>query len=361
MGLDAGSDSMTTVTTRALLEWYAANARRLPWRSEPRDPYEVIVSEFMLQQTQVERVVGYFGVFVSRFPDLEVLAAASEEEVLASWSGLGYYRRARMLHRLAKEVAAGSGELPRSAAELERLPGIGHYTAAAVASLAFGEVIPVLDGNVMRVGARVLAMDADPRAAEGHHRLLTWVLGLMEGAPPGEINEALMELGATVCTATDPGCAACPLATECRAKNEGRPEVYPPPRRRRASIALRWVAACCVDDDGQWLLRRIDEGPVLRGLWLPPLAELATDDDPCREAARLVPEMQLKSGEVVPAVRHTITHRRLSVIPVRFAAKSFAPPSNGWRWVDPRDPKVPTSSLLAKLVGRCDDLEDCSG
>ena len=341
---------MKAVTANSLLAWFAANARELPWRREPRDPYQVLVSEIMLQQTQVERVVGYFEAFVSRFPNLDGLAAASEADVLASWSGLGYYRRARMLHRLAQEVAAGSGALPQSAAELERLPGIGRYTAAAVASLAFGEAIPVLDGNVMRVGARVLAMDADPRGAAGGRRLLNWVFGLMEGAPPGKINEALMELGATVCKATDPDCAACPLAAECRAKDEGRPEAYPPPRRRRAAIALRWVAACCIDENGQWLLRRIDEGPVLRGLWLPPLAELAAADDPSREAARLVPELQSESGEIVPAVRHTITHRRLSVIPVRFALDHVGPMSNGWRWVDPRDPEVPTSSLLLKLV-----------
>ena len=352
---------MTAMTTRALLTWYEANARELPWRREPRDPFRVLVSEIMLQQTQAERVVEYFEAFLARFPNLDVLAAAPEEEVLATWSGLGYYRRARMLHRLAQEVTAGPGKLPQAASDLVRLPGIGPYTAAAVASLAFGETTPVLDGNVMRVGARVLAMDGDPRASEGRSRLIAWVGDLMEESPPGEINEALMELGATVCTPADPDCAGCPLAPDCRARDEGRQESYPPPRRRRATIALRWVAACCVDKNGQWLLRRVDEGPILRGLWLPPLAELAPEDDPCRAAAGLVPELQPESGEIVPGVRHTITHRRIEVVPVRFAVDRLDPPSNGWRWADPRCPRLPTSSLLTKLVERIVDLDDCPG
>jgi len=136
---------MCVVTTRALLDWYRTRARDLPWRSEPRDPYLVLVSEIMLQQTQVDRVAPRFATFVERFPTFAALAAATQDEVLTAWSGLGYYRRARNLHRLAREVAAGAGCLPTEASDLERLPGIGPYTAAAVASLAFGEATPVLD------------------------------------------------------------------------------------------------------------------------------------------------------------------------------------------------------------------------
>ena len=147
--------TMRVVKTENLLNWYRAHARALPWRQEPRNPYHVLVSEFMLQQTQVDRVASRFVSFIARFPTFEVLAGASEEEVLEEWSGLGYYRRARMLHRLAQEVVRRPTSLPQTAAELVMLPGIGPYTAAAVASLAFGEAEPVLDGNVMRVGARV--------------------------------------------------------------------------------------------------------------------------------------------------------------------------------------------------------------
>jgi A/G-specific adenine glycosylase len=341
---------MASVFADALLEWYGANARDLPWRHEPRDPYLVLVSEIMLQQTQVDRVVGFFGEFVRRFPNLESLASSPEAEVLGAWSGLGYYRRARLLHRLAREVAACGGGLPTSAASLRALPGIGPYTASAVASLAYGEKTPVLDGNTMRVGARVLAMKTDPRSAEGRRRLEKWMLTMMEDSRAGRINEALMELGATVCSPSAPSCGSCPLADGCMACLEGRQEAYPLPRRRRASVELRWVVVCCIDSEGWWLVRRIDEGPILRGLWLPPLAEPSEEAAPETEAIKVVPVDPESSPIVGPTIRHTITHRKIGVIPVRIDVCRFEPPSDSWCWVDPRNPGVPTSSLLAKLV-----------
>ena len=341
---------MRVVIGRPLLDWYRRNARALPWRREPRRPYHVLVSEFMLQQTQVDRVVPRFESFVARFPTFESLAKASEEDVLEEWSGLGYYRRARMLHRLAQEVAACPEGLPQTARELEKLPGIGPYTAAAVASLAFAKAEPVLDGNVMRVGARVLAVEADPRSAPGRQQLEGWIRILLHGEPPGEVNEALMELGATVCTPVDPGCDRCPLGPECEARRQGRQADFPPPRRRRASESLRWVAACVITADGDWLLRRVDEGPILRGLWLPPLMEVEGDVDLEREASKLVPIGLKSSPKIGSAVRHNITHRKIGVVPFRFEAAHSELPSGAWRWVDPRDPGVPTSSLLQKLV-----------
>jgi A/G-specific adenine glycosylase len=304
----------------------------------------------MLQQTQVDRVVPRFESFVRRFQGFEDLARATEDEVLGAWSGLGYYRRARHLHRLAQGVVTRRDGLPRTAAELVELPGIGPYTAAAVASLAFGEMVPVLDGNVMRVGARVQAMASDPRSAEARQRLEAWILGLMEGQSPGEINEALMELGATVCSPADPTCDACPLAGGCAARELGRQREFPTPRKRRTQESVRWVAACLIDQDGSWLLRKVDEGPVLRGLWLPPLAELDDGDDPASLADRLLPFQWMSEAEVAPPVRHTITHRKIEVIPVRAVASSAELPSGDWRWVDPEDPGIPTSSLLQKLV-----------
>jgi A/G-specific adenine glycosylase len=335
---------------RSLLEWYRKHARVLPWRVEPRDPYHVVVSEFMLQQTQVDRVVPRFQSFVRRFPSFAELADASEEEVLVEWSGLGYYRRARLLHRLAKEVIERPQGLPRTAAELVELPGVGHYTAAAVASLAFSDSAPVLDGNVIRVGTRVRADEGDPRSADGRRRLKGWILGLMEGESPGEVNEALMELGATVCVPVDPACDRCPLAAVCEARKLGRQMEFPPPRKRRATLSLRWVSACIVDGNDQWLLQKVGSGPILRGLWLPPLAELSEGVDPVRAAIQLLPVdsiLELKSGQIV---RHNITHRTIDVVPIRFNVPRFDPPSDAWRWIDPDDPGVPTSSLLQKLA-----------
>ena len=338
------------MSSNTLLEWYRSNARTLPWRRELRHPYHVLVSEFMLQQTQVDRVVPRFESFVGRFPTFEILARASEEDVLEEWSGLGYYRRARMLHKLAQEVMERPDGLPLTASELVKLPGIGPYTAAAVASLAFGEAEPVLDGNVMRVGARVRALEADPRSAEGRHRLEGWIRSLMEGEPPGQVNEALMELGATVCTPVEPGCEQCPLGSECKARRQGRQADFPPPRRRRATENLRWVAACVITANGEWLVRRVDEGPILRGLWLPPLMEVEGDVDLEREASELVPIGEMSFPKLGNAVRHNITHRKIDVVPVRFEAARWELSSDAWRWINPRDPGVPTSSLLQKLV-----------
>ncbi len=304
----------------------------------------------MLQQTQVDRVVPRFESFVRRFPSFEILARASEEEVLEEWSGLGYYRRARMLHRLAREVMERQDGVPQTARELVELPGIGPYTAAAVASLAFAEAEPVLDGNVMRVGARVQALEADPRSAEGRHRLELWIRSLMEGESPGQVNEALMELGATVCVPVRPDCNRCPLRPGCEATMQGRQEDFPPPRRRRATESLRWVAACVITADGEWLVRRVDEGPILRGLWLPPLMEVERDVDLEPEASGLVPIDVMSPPKLGNAVRHNITHRKIDVVPVRFEAARSELSSDAWRWIDPRDPGVPTSSLFQKLV-----------
>ena len=346
------------MTTEHLLRWFRRQARDLPWRSESRDPYLVLVSEFMLQQTQVDRVVPMFEAFVARFPGFGALAAADEDDVVAAWSGLGYYRRARMLHRLAREVAARPGGLPTTARELVELPGIGPYTAAAVASMAFDEASPVLDGNVMRVGARVLMMTGDPRSAAGSKRLASWVAGLMEeGGPPGAVNEALMELGARVCSPQNPDCERCPLAAGCGARAAGRPEDYPPARRRRATVDVRWVAACAVDPEGRWLLRRIEDGPILRGLWLPPLGPPADTGDAAEGARQLVDEIAAGAPVIAPLVRHTITHRKIDIVPVRFEAERGQQQSEGWRWIDPRDPGVPTSSLLAKLVASVESLD----
>lgn len=333
-----------------LVSWFRANARPLPWRTTPRDPYRTLVSELMAQQTQLDRVVPRFDDFVERFPDLRALARASEDEVLELWSGLGYYRRARLLHRLAREVAAGEGELPSTAAELEGLPGIGPYTAAAVASMAFGEAVPVMDGNVARVGARVLALPRDPRWSEGKTIILEWVSALMADERPGEVNEALMELGATVCTPTRPSCDACPLAPGCIALDQGNPESYPPPRARPEVVALRWIAAIAQAPNGRWLLKRVEEGPILRGLWLPPFGELDATVPIEDQVGGLLPFEVMSAREIFNPVKHSITHRRIEVTPVRVAVERAIKPSGEWKWVDPSAPNLPTSSLLGKLV-----------
>src|SRR3954471_12896416 len=213
---------MRMISTK-LLAWFAKERRDLPWREEPRDPYRVWISEVMLQQTRVEVVVPYYLRFVKRFPTLRALAQAPLDDVLALWSGLGYYTRARNLHKAAQACRT---TLPRTSAALRELPGFGPYTAAAVASLAFGEDVPLVDGNVYRVLARVYRLerreDAWAKAAE-----------ILPKGRAGAFNEALMELGATVCTPRVPKCTKCPLRAECLARGQN-PEQYPPPAKRRA-------------------------------------------------------------------------------------------------------------------------------
>ena len=208
---------------KALLAWYRENARPLPWRGE-KDPYRVLVSEVLLQQTRVEQAALYYRRFLERFPTLKALAAASLEEVLRVWQGAGYYRRAEHLHRLARSVE----ELPPSFAELRKLPGLGPYTAAAVASIAFGERVAAVDGNVRRVLSRLFARES-PKEKE----LFALAQGLLpEGVDPGVWNQALMELGATVCLPKRPRCGTCPLGAFCRGKEA--PGRYPAPRKRWA-------------------------------------------------------------------------------------------------------------------------------
>ncbi len=335
----------------ALVDWFERNRRSLPWRTEPRDAYRTLVSEVMLQQTQVDRVVPRFVEFVETWPDLEALASASIEQVLGLWSGLGYYRRARMLHRLAQEVIGSGGyALPSDLESLQALPGIGSYTAAAVGSLAFGLEAPVLDGNVRRVVARVMAFDGDPRAATAETAMKEWVRDLFPGHSPGGVNEALMELGATVCTPAGPKCEVCPMAEECSGRKAGRPEDFPVRRKTRTPERLRWVAACFIDSEGRWLLRKVQDGPILRGLWLPPVADLESDADPTRVATGLAPEgLRCDGGLVLDAIRHHITHRRIEVHPVRISVSNINLSAAVWQWARPGEVDGGTSSLFEKL------------
>src|SRR5215470_3894591 len=210
----------------ALLRWFSMNARDLPWR-RTRDPYAIWVSEIMLQQTRVATVIPYWERWMARFPTVSALAEAPLDDVLAAWAGLGYYSRARNLHAGAQAVGTRfGGALPSCAAELREVPGIGPYTAGAIASIAFGERAPLVDGNVARVLARVFAIEHDIKSTAGSKALWAAAGELMNalptGAAPGDLNQGLMELGATICAATQPRCLVCPLARDCDAARTGR-------------------------------------------------------------------------------------------------------------------------------------------
>ncbi|MGD9789672.1 MAG: A/G-specific adenine glycosylase [Phycisphaerales bacterium] len=265
---------------RALSRWFAGSARVLPWRTEERDAYHVLVSELMLQQTQVSRVIPKFEAFVSRFPSVHALASASEREVLEAWTGLGYYRRARMLHAAARSIVElHAGRVPRSAAELIELPGIGRYTAGAIASQAFGARVPVVDGNVVRVLLRIEGRDGS--ASEAGTMAWCWERAgaLQEAAArarvhPGTLNEAIMELGATVCVPRAPKCAECPLRTMCEARRLGRQVEIPSPKVAARVREIEHIVLPVTDGRGMWLVRR-RAGTLWHGLWELPTVERA--------------------------------------------------------------------------------------
>jgi len=267
-----------------LLRWYARHARDLPWRRDP-EPYRVWVSEIMLQQTQVDRVREYFTRFITRFPDVESLARAREPEVLVLWEGLGYYRRARQLHAAARAVVAEhGGEFPRSVAQLETLPGIGRYTAGAIASIAFGVQAPVVEANSRRVIARLVGHEAPLGGGTGDGPIWEIAERLVPRRDPGRFNQALMDLGALVCTPTQPRCHACPLARACVARATGRTASIPraagrPATRRLEETALILRGPPARASAGRVLLVRRGPGEWWEGLWDFPRATRARRSD----------------------------------------------------------------------------------
>jgi len=285
----------------------------MPWRAE-RDAYAIWVSEIMLQQTRVEAVVPYWERWMTRFPTVTALAEAPLDDVLQHWAGLGYYARARNLHLAAQDVVAKyGGSLPRTAAELRQLRGIGPYTAGAVASIAFGEAAPILDGNVARVLSRVFVVDGAPEAAATKKRLWQLAAELVPAGAASDFNQGLMELGATVCVPENPRCLLCPLRTACGALAQGRVGELPAKKRKKPPRVIHAVAVL-VARQGQLLhLRRPPKG-LWGGLWEPPWGELASDEDPAQAARRVVAERTgLAARGITPVGEHThqLTHRTI--------------------------------------------------
>ena len=278
---------------RALLAWYDREKRELPWRGT-REPYRVWLSEIMLQQTRAEAVAPRYEEFLARFPTVEALAAADEEAVLKAWEGMGYYSRARNLRRAAMEVVR-RGKFPQSAKELQKLPGVGAYTAAAVASIAFGEAEPALDGNQARVLSRLLAFD---ETVDTPQRLRKPAEALIDRERPGDYNQALMDLGSGICTPRAPKCEKCPVIAFCAARAEGDAEGYPrlpPPIVKRevdVTVALAYL-------HGRVLVRRRPSKGLLAGLWEFPNFTQGTLEDALPRA---------RVTGTLPCARHVFTH-----------------------------------------------------
>ncbi len=301
-----------------LLDWYAANARDLPWR-RTRDPYAIWVSEVMLQQTQVATVIPYWERWMGRLPDVKSLAEASEQVILKLWEGLGYYRRARNLRLAARQIMQRSGGVfPSDLGGMLELPGVGRYTAGAVCSVAFDEPEPIVDGNVVRVLSRIEAVAGDPAEPSVNRQMWGWARQLVEAASVtgrakacSHLNQALMELGATVCTPREPECTRCPLALECRAYRAGNPAGYPK-ARSTPRVTPRHFVVIVAEHEDLLCIRRRPDNAVNGGLWEFPNIEVNSPEaDPSAIVRRLFGVRRVKP-EPWCRVRHSITRYRIT-------------------------------------------------
>ncbi len=288
----------------ALLSWYRAARRDLPWR-RTSDPYAVWVSEVMLQQTRVETALPYYARFLRALPTVHALAEAPVDRVLELWSGLGYYRRARLLHRGAIDVVQKhGGRLPRDPKALLAISGIGPYTAGAIASIAFGIEAPIVDGNVARVLSRAAALRDAPSSARGKRKL--WMLAetLVQGSAPGDLNQALMELGATVCTPTNPTCTSCPLEGQCEGRARGIEHTLPRTAQKKPPTVVA-LSALVIEAKSQIVLGKRKADSLYGGMWEPPMVGAGD-----RHLVRGVDWRSLSPrGHFV----HVLTHRRLEI------------------------------------------------
>ncbi|MCB1060398.1 MAG: A/G-specific adenine glycosylase [Calditrichaeota bacterium] len=310
----------SAATLRSLIDWFEANKRDMPWR-KTRDPYKIWISEILLQQTQVATVEPYYNHFVKTFPTVQTLAKAPLDRVLKAWEGCGYYARARNLHKAAKQIVAMGGKLPRTAKELRDLSGIGPYTSAAIASIAFGEAVPVLDGNVERVIARVTGEEGIISEREVHSRLRSHAEQWMQIAvnaelSPGDLNESLMELGATVCKPREALCAQCPLKRVCVAKKTLQDVTVLPRKPLKPRTPHYDIGAAIVRKNGRILITKRPEHGMLGGLWEFPGGKQESGESLKECVQREMREelaMEVEVGEQIASVKHAYTHFKITL------------------------------------------------
>lgn len=331
---------------KRLLRWYDQNRRHLPWR-RTQDPYAIWIAETMLQQTQVKTVLRYYRRFLNAFPTLKALDRAPREQVLALWSGLGYYRRAENLKKAARKIVRQhGGKIPQKFDDLRALPGVGPYTAGALMSIAFNQSYPALDGNARRVLARLFNLQREKELWETAERLVS-------PSRPGHFNQALMELGARICLVRDPSCRVCPVARSCVARRSGRLDLRPPASAKPRTKAVEWPVVV-IQDNGKILLHHRSQGGLLGGLWEIPGGERKKGESLKATLSRYLNGLdeQVSPPSFVGEIRHTITHRRIRA-PV-FVCSNYTKgllPHARWRW-SPLSSlnRIPLSSLSLKAV-----------
>ena len=345
---------------RRLRAWYRLSARDLAWRRS-RDPYRVWISEIMLQQTQVATVADYFPRFLQAFPSVETLAAAPEERVLKLWEGLGYYRRARQMHRAAKVIVGEhGGRFPREFDEVLSLPGIGRYTAGAITSIAFDARSPILEANTIRLLSRLLVFRGDPQQSAGQKTLWAFAEALLPRRGAGEFNQALMELGSLICTPRNPACRECPAMSLCPTRRQGMQDVVPAGRRKLNFESVR-EAALAVRRRGRVLLIRRDDAGRWAGLWDFPRFALSAAagnalDRELAEKLRELTGVEARPRELLTTLRHGVTRFRITLECRLADYVSATPPPAGaeLRWASPRElenyPLNSTGRKLSKLL-----------
>ncbi len=339
---------------KKLLRWFRANRREYPWRRD-RDPYRVWLAEVMLQQTRIAAVIPYYEKFLARFPDVEVLARAPERDVLRQWAGLGYYSRARNLHRAAKQIVRHhDGTFPRELDSALKLPGIGRYTAAAVLSIVYGEPYAVLDGNVARVLARLGAIRGDLRAPGRWQRLAATAQELMAVGSAADWNQAMMELGETVCTPKSPNCSACPVRGSCAAFERGLINEIPALRKKRVAVQQRIEAAVFLDPQGRTLLVR-DPGAhddvLFSRMWQFPAVQTSRNG-----GVELAKHLQENYGFVPPPLtelalaKHSVTFRNITLAPFLARVSKLPKIARSRTLLLSQLDRVPVSSATRKIA-----------
>ena len=324
-----------------LLAWYARHKRDLPWRRDTHDPYRVWISETLLQQTQVVTVIPYYERFLARFPNVRALASARLDDVLKAWEGAGYYARARNLHRAAKEIVTRfGGKIPSNVEELLALPGIGRYTAGAIASIAFQRDAPVLDGNVTRVLCRYFKMENDPKSAETQKELWELARLLLPRGRAGDFNQALMELGATVCVPRDPQCSVCPLKRSCLARQLKLQDKLPTKRAKR-KLPHHEIAVGIIWKRGRILIARRPAEKLLGGLWEFPGGHREKNETLEKCVAREVCEelgIKIAVVEKFAKIDHAYSHFKITLYAFQCRWVSGRPRAIGctmWKWIAP--------------------------
>lgn len=355
------------VLQKALLDWFDAEARDLPWR-RTSDPYKIWLSEVILQQTRVDQGLPYYERFIEAFPTVHALASAAEDAVLKRWEGLGYYTRARNLHRAAKTIVDDyDGVLPASVEVLQLLPGVGRYTAGAIASIAFGVRAPVLDGNVKRVLARLNKIDDSIDEPATEKMLWSMAQTLVPATKPGDFNQSLMELGARICTPKSPNCGGCPVQKHCLARRAGVQEALPV-RSAKKAVPHKEIVVAAIEKDGRFLIGKRPPEGLLGGLWEFPGGKVEAGETHAQALTRECREelgVTIQSGGMVASVKHAYTHLKVTLNVYRCRLRTGKPKPrthSELRWVHPDEfddyafPKANHKFLELLKAGNEEDL-----